>query len=407
MANGVAADVMTSRARASRLLGLVLVAAVTASGPAAAQAPPPPHANGEAALAEGMALYSAGKTHEACEKLAESMRASPLDGTLLNLALCHEKEGKTATAWREFIELAKRGARSRRPEIQQLADQHVAALAPTLPKLMLVVPPGTKIAEVRIDGAKLARAEWGNPMPVDPGPHVVAASERGKPAVEQTVVLARAGAQTITLGNASPERSASASPAIASTPPLAPAPAAAAPASAALPPTLAAAGPPLTVSPPSESPAPSPPAASGTASPPSTGAQSASPPPASLAGAEPASGPVRQPTIGRLSGRRLAGVVAGGVGLAGIALGTAFGLVASSKWSQAQRDCSPTCGPGSPAIAERSNAVTAADLSTGAFIAGAAGLAAGAILYFTAPSFDVAPAGIPGTSAGLVVQGKF
>lgn len=81
--------------------------------------------------------------------------------------------------------------------------------------------------------------------------------------------------------------------------------------------------------------------------------------------------------------RRTWAYVLGGVGVAGIAAGTVFGLSTLSKWSAAQHDCGSGCPDGSPARIEASEASTDALVSTIAFVAAGAALAAGAYLYLT------------------------
>jgi serine/threonine-protein kinase len=80
------------------------------------------------------------------------------------------------------------------------------------------------------------------------------------------------------------------------------------------------------------------------------------------------------------------GLVVGGAGVAGIALGTVFGLLASSKWSQAKNDCGHGCPNGSPARSEQNEASTDGTVSTIAFAIGGVALATGFVLYLTAPA---------------------
>ena len=60
----------------------------------------------EALFKEGKKLLAEQKVPEACRKFESSYRIDPAPGTLINLALCHEQEGKLATAWGEFNEYA-------------------------------------------------------------------------------------------------------------------------------------------------------------------------------------------------------------------------------------------------------------------------------------------------------------
>jgi hypothetical protein len=140
---------------------------------------------------EGRALVDQGETTKGCRKLEESQRLDPGGGTLLNVALCHEKEGRTATAWAEFTEalgLAKRDDRAQRVE---LAEAHITALEPLLSRLIIEVPPASDLPdlEIRRDGGLLRRAAWGTGMPVDPGEHQIEASSLGKTPWKQTVVV--------------------------------------------------------------------------------------------------------------------------------------------------------------------------------------------------------------------------
>jgi hypothetical protein len=138
----------------------------------------------------------------ACPKLEESQRLDPGGGTVLNLALCHEQEGRAATAWAEFIEALGIAKRDHRAARIQFAEEHIRALEPTLSRMTLVVPAGTDEPdlELRRDGALVGRAAWGMAFPVDPGEHTVEASAPDKAPWRTTVsVGARGQANAITV----------------------------------------------------------------------------------------------------------------------------------------------------------------------------------------------------------------
>jgi hypothetical protein len=88
----------------------------------------------------------------------------------------------------------------------------------------------------------------------------------------------------------------------------------------------------------------------------------------------------------RGNGQRIAGFVVGGVGLVGLALGTVFGLSASSKNDDAARHCRDGNLCDSEGIRLDKEGRDAATLSTIAFIAGGTLVAGGLVLVLTAPS---------------------
>jgi hypothetical protein len=95
--------------------------------------------------------------------------------------------------------------------------------------------------------------------------------------------------------------------------------------------------------------------------------------------------------------QRTLAVVGGGLGVIGLGVGAIFGGLALSDQSQEKSNCAPGGCPNRPqAQADYSTGGDNATASTVAFIAGGAFLAAGVVLYFTAP----APAA-PSTSGRL------
>jgi len=174
------------RSRRVRISALVVTFACAWAMPVAAQTSDA--AMAESLFREGKRLSGEKKFAEACPKFQESYRLDPGLGTLLNLATCHESDGKTATAWAEFSEAASQAKRQGDNERAQLAQDQLKALEPKLAYVSIAVPPATIVPGlvVKFDTKELAQAAWGLQIPIDSGQHVIEASAPGKQNYSQT-----------------------------------------------------------------------------------------------------------------------------------------------------------------------------------------------------------------------------
>jgi hypothetical protein len=312
---------------------------------------------------EGRKLMAAHKYGDACPKLAESQRLAPSGGTLINLAQCYEHTGQTASAWLAWKDAAARASAAGKDDAEKNALHHAALLEPGLAKLTIVIDATSNVAglEVKRDGVALGHAEFGLPIPVDPGPHVVSATAPKKKdwSAPVTVAAKEADARvTVTLA---------------------------------------------------DEPAPAVAEATGSAA-----AALPVAPEAASAPKEPPSTPPDQVSSSNGAGLRTAGWVTAGVGVAGLAVGAVFGLIAKSKNDSALSNdgCSGSkcTGPNAQAgAAASSDANSAATVSTIAFIAGGVVAATGFALVIFAPSgpaVHVTPA-VGSGYGGLTAFGQF
>jgi hypothetical protein len=180
----------------ARLVVVSTTAALTLIGSSAA-ADGSQVALAEALFRSGRELMAAGKFAEACPKLAESNRIDPKLGTLMNLALCHESAGKTASAWGEYLEAADIASKVGQTERVTVAKERASALEPTLPHVV-IDEGGATDAAVTLDDQTIQSGAFGTPIPLDPGSHSLRASAPGKKAfVESFAVQANAPPVTI------------------------------------------------------------------------------------------------------------------------------------------------------------------------------------------------------------------
>jgi len=182
---------------AAALPGLVvlLLAQHTRGAPSVEQA------TADALFDEAKALLRKKQIPEACRKLEESQRLDPRDGTLLNLAVCHEMEGRLGTAWVEFQEALAAARQAQRWDRINLATQRLKSLEKQVPHLTVVVSresvaPGFELVR---DGVALAEPAWGTPVPVDPGEHTLQATAPDRLPWSTTLTIAIGEDVTVTM----------------------------------------------------------------------------------------------------------------------------------------------------------------------------------------------------------------
>lgn len=302
----------------------------------------------EAIFNDAKALIEQGRFAEACPKLAESQRLDPAVGTLLYLGECYEKEGKLASAWAAFKSAASAAHNAGQASREQTAKQHAAELEPRLPKLTLVVPPGSEVSGlvVQRDDIDVGSVAWGSAVPVDPGKHHISAKAPGKKSWSKDVnVGTQPTITTVTLPRLEDDNSAK----------------------------------------------PAAPAAPGTGSAPISGGTSQSvvvwAPPTSNAPQGANRGPSRPHDSATGTAMHIAGISLGTLGLVGLAVGTVYELKTQSKLQDAKSNCAnyPTdCTQQGVALNKESK--DASSTATVGFVVGGGLLVTGIVVYILAPS---------------------
>jgi hypothetical protein len=287
---------------------------------------------------KGRKLARDGRCAEAVPVLLESIGYAEGVGPLLNLGNCYETLGKIASAHRYFLKAqglaAARDDSKRRDE----AAQRAKAIEKDVSMLTIHVPAWMRSSSttVRVDGEVVPKDQWEKPMPVDPGPHEIDVVAPPNPKQTESVTVHGKGARTewtaTTRAPATPSPAASRAPAAAIAP---------------------------------------------------------VPEPTTDEGNHDGSRVYGLPPEGSSTQRTL-GLVTGGVGLAGLALGGIFGAMSLSAHSSVVARCPtyPTCPSSDRAglDAENQNASSYGTVATIGVIAGVVLVAAGAVLFFTAPS---------------------
>lgn len=341
----------TARSVQRALTGFAVLASMTASTRiAGAQAPRRDAVAAEALFEEGRKLAAAGSWADACPKFADSQRLDPSPATLLNLANCWEKVGRSASAWATYREAASAANAAGRADYLTAAQRHADALAPRLAHLTINVAQPVDGIQVQRDGVIVAPAEWSAALPIDTGSHALAATAPGHKAWSATVDVAADGVaivETVPALDAAPVEA----------------------------PSVAPAAPPAVVTP----------------------APSAS---AALVG--PSSEPPPAPQRG--TSQRIAGWIVAGAGVVGLGVAAGFTGAALHEKSDSSSGCNGSTCTNQSAFNTRNTAYDDGNVASWALGLGAAAVVGGVILVLTAPHGPTnAAVATHGSGATLVV----
>jgi hypothetical protein len=108
--------------------------------------------------------------------------------------------------------------------------------------------------------------------------------------------------------------------------------------------------------------------------------------------------------------QRTFALIAGGVGVLGIGVGSVFGLKSKSDHDEAAKYCNGSECSDARGVSAGTDAYSAGNISTAFMIVGGVGLAGAAVLWFTAPSSNEPKSARMGVGVGagtLRVQGQF
>ena len=330
---------------ASAIAVMALATAVSPSRAQDAQA----QAMGRALFNEGVVLFNRGDFEAACPKFEASLKQFAGLGTRGKLAECYEKQGRVASAWQAYRDVAQLAARGGDVAREQVASERAKSLESKLAYVNIAVTPANDLPGLVIKrgGRELERAKLGSAEPVDSGGITIEVSAPGRKTFTGRVTAMHGQVVRFEVPLLSLESSAQTTP-------------------------------------------------GGAVTPPPRGGE----PPSTVHGDPP-------------SWQTPVGLVLIGAGVVSMGIGGVFGLSASSSYDGAFATgggcdrATKTCdGPGQTAVDEANSKAT---FSTVLFGAGGGLIAVGAIVLLTAPSsrpraVQIAPTTYAG-GAGLTVGG--
>jgi len=184
--------------------GLAICSLLLSSVAGAANAQPARDpAAAEGLFRDAIKALDAGDWAAACPKFSASMELDPSPGTSINVARCHEHDGKLAKAWAEYqrakVLNQETAGTQRKQELAIYIDKQIAVLEPRLPRLRIRVSARPEGLHVERDGQPVPAGALGEPVPVDPGTRVVTVGAPGHRTERREVAVAEGQSADVTI----------------------------------------------------------------------------------------------------------------------------------------------------------------------------------------------------------------
>lgn len=135
-------------------------------------------AQAEREFQAGLELMRGDRCREAIKHFAVSQELDSSAAALVNTAICYERIGKTAAAWRTFVEAVNASVLEGSSELRNQADAALRKLGPILTRVRVVTAPSERSHRVWINGEPVR--DYSEPIPVDPGETVIEVTAPGR-----------------------------------------------------------------------------------------------------------------------------------------------------------------------------------------------------------------------------------
>jgi hypothetical protein len=146
----------------------------------------------------GVELEQASNWSEAIQQFREVGQVRMTPHVRFHIAFCEEGLGRLVTALGGY-ELALREADQVGPDFKGEVETAIANLKERIPKLLIERGEGAEAASVQLDGVDLGASSVGVEIPLDPGPHSVAATAPGMKPLSVTADLREREVTRVTL----------------------------------------------------------------------------------------------------------------------------------------------------------------------------------------------------------------